>query len=70
MSYKVTHSERYTLTSPPKTYETIADIKDRYVGDSLFYNKLIDSEIGSMKVGESNHFMYDFYINLTVERLE
>jgi len=70
VTYRVTHTERYTLQIPPKIYKTLDELKKRYVRNDLFYEKLFNREVAPLKSGEKTYFMYDFYIKLYVERLE
>lgn len=63
--YKVTHYEKYVPDDSTTLYDSVDDIKERYD----VYSHVIDEEVASLKKGEKANFMYDFYIDLEVERV-
>ena len=63
--FKVTHSERYVPDDSETLYDSIDAIKERYD----VYSYVIDEEVSELKKGEKAYFMYDFYIDLEVERV-
>jgi len=66
MMYKVLHSEKYLLVATIKIFNSFNEILERY----STYAKEIEKYREKIELGERVEILYDFYITLTIEKVE
>jgi hypothetical protein len=64
--YKVLHSEKYLLVATIKIFNSFNEILERY----STYAKEIEKCREKIELGERVEILYDFYITLTIEKVE
>jgi hypothetical protein len=64
--YKVLHSEKYLLVATIKIFNSFNEILERY----STYAKEIEKYREKIELGERVEILYDFYITLTIEKVE